>query len=144
MVVILCIVRYGCGGASYPGLVRKGSSKYVWHAALDRTPVVNNVNCKVEASEKTQLIALFKARQYNDFTLAAILQNILQYCRNKYPGIVRALVRLVTLANQILLIPQCTFHIFIVLITVAILQPKHRLIAFKFEERTISQRPLPI
>ena len=58
--------------------------------------------------------------------------------------IVRALVRLVTLANQILLIPRCTFHIFIVLITVAILQTKHRLIAFKFEARTISQRPLPI
>ena len=32
-----------------------------------------------------------------------------------------------------------TFHIFIVLITVAILQTKHRLIAFKFEAWTIPQ-----
>ena len=52
-------------------------------------------------------------------------------------------MRLVTLANQILLIPRCTFHIFVVVITVAILQSKHRLIAFRFEARNISQVCLP-
>ena len=57
--------------------------------------------------------------------------------------IVRALVRLVTLANQII-DPSMYISYFHCSDYGCNLQTKHRLLAFKFEVQTISQQPLPI